>query len=812
MNALSLLSGRVRIVSSFFFKLSYSFVLILLFAQTLSGENLLFHIECPSDVQVDCNDELWDLSIYGTALIYGYGDPQPAGEPEWVEYDLNDCGTGTIVRTWVAYDYAGNSSSCSQTLYVGGGGYANIQWPPNYTIHDCTPHTDPGDLPHPYDFPVLNEDNSCAQLMVGFDDLVFEMNPPACIKILREWTVIDWCQYDPNSYHPSGIWKHTQVIKVVPENPPSIECPDDMVATANADCSGGWVDLPPVTGMGDCGAGVSITNNSPYAVSNGADASGLYPLGITTITYTANDGCGNSITCKVQVTVKDMNKPTPVCYYGLSVSLMQMPDGYYMNLQPEWFNKGSYDNCTPDAYLVYDIEPKSVSCADLGDAPVKVYVTDLDGNTSYCNTFVHVQDNMGMCPPTSGRISGEVHDSDGSKLEDVVVNLIQDDGIPTMTDSEGQYMFPDVLFGSSYLIQPEKIGEDLEGISTLDLIMLMQHIMGVSMIEDPYALIAADVDNSGHVSINDLKDIRELILFNIFELQANTSWRFVDANYNFIDPLNPLQEQIPGSYLIEYFSEDMEDLNFIGLKVGDVSGDALNNSRSDEVLKIVLEEGSYHAGEEIYLEFSSTMMDNILGYQFSIKFDESVADFVEIIPSSLPGMSHENFGTNLVAEGHILTSWFDVDPVEEPNQSLFTLKFIARQDILVSDFIQINSDVINAEAYDTSLSQRDVILEIGGNLISSIADHQMEGISISQNNPNPFKTQSVIQLEFESPEVISFRFVDIQGRELMEEEVQYHAGRYIYTVDQSDLGATGIVLCHIASSKGNRTIKMLIVE
>jgi hypothetical protein len=68
----------------------------------------VFHIECPPDVTVNCNDELWDLSIYGNAVVYGYNGPEPAGPPISTEYHLNSCDVGTIVRTWVAYDYFGS--------------------------------------------------------------------------------------------------------------------------------------------------------------------------------------------------------------------------------------------------------------------------------------------------------------------------------------------------------------------------------------------------------------------------------------------------------------------------------------------------------------------------------------------------------------------------------------------------------------------------------------------------------------------------------------------------------------------------------
>lgn len=157
-----------------------------------------------------------------------------------------------------------------------------MQWPPGYVIHSCNPWTDPDVLPPPYNKPVV-EDGDCSQIVMGYEDLVFDINPPVFKKNLRKWTVLDGCIYNPNDWDPVGIWEHTQVIKIVPEYPPLIWCPNDTIVTADGDCSGGYVNLLPATGSSDCGADVIITNHSPYAILGGADASGHYTLGFVPV-------------------------------------------------------------------------------------------------------------------------------------------------------------------------------------------------------------------------------------------------------------------------------------------------------------------------------------------------------------------------------------------------------------------------------------------------------------------------------------------------------------------------------------------------
>ena len=94
---------------------------------------------------------------------------------------------------------------------------------------------DPEEIPPPYNkptFPGYNGyGNSCTHLAFAHEDLVFTFSDGACKKILREWTVIDWCKYQPNNPWSGGIWTHTQVIKLMNAHPPYFvsACPEHVV-------------------------------------------------------------------------------------------------------------------------------------------------------------------------------------------------------------------------------------------------------------------------------------------------------------------------------------------------------------------------------------------------------------------------------------------------------------------------------------------------------------------------------------------------------------------------------------------------------
>jgi hypothetical protein len=779
----------------------------------------LFHIECPPDVTVHCDDELWDLSIYGTAYVYGYGNPVPAGDPEWVEYNLNDCGTGTIVRTWVAYDYAGTAYSCSQTIHVTGLGSVGIYWPHDYTIHSCSPATDPDDLPPPYDYPQF-EDNDCSQLMYNYDDQVFPLNPPACKKILRKWTVIDWCQYDPNDYHPQGIWHHTQIIKIAPEHPPVIECPPDMTVSAGGDCTGGHVTIPKATGSSDCGAGVIIKNHSPYAYSDGADASGFYPLGTTKVVFSADDGCGGKTTCHMYITVIDMKAPTPICYYGISIVLMEMPDGYYMDLRPDFFDKGSFDNCTPDHKLTFDVEPSRVDCSHLGETPVKVYVTDESGNSAHCNTVIHVYDNMGICPPTMGLISGSLVTNSGHMMEEVEVTLMDND-MHDMTDGHGQYNFDDVPFGAAYTVKPEVTSDDIDGVTTLDLIVLLKHILGVQRLQDPYQYLAADVDGSGIVSVNDLLLIQQMILQNIYEEPTQTSWKFVDAGYIFTDPHNPLAENIPDSYHIDAFSSDMLNLDFVGVKLGDISGDAMPPAGLAPDPDVVTRSGALQiagldrfvkTGEEFEVALHSDELAGIVAMQYALEVSPDAATIIEVVPGNMPSMSSGNFGL-AKNSGVVSMAWYDLDALENTNYNIVNLKLRALRDVQVSDILSLAEGMMQPVAYHEDYAQR--ILDL---TLSSAGPEVRPGIEgqelvVGQNYPNPFTGVTHIPVVVENTSDLKVTIYTVDGSVVYEQIQSLEAGAHDLRVDSDAIKAAhGILLCRLSTAHESATIRMVEIQ
>jgi hypothetical protein len=92
---------------------------------------------------------------------------------------------------------------------------------------------------------------------------------------------------------------------------------------------------------------------------------------------------------------------------------------------------------------------------------------------------------------------------------------------------------------AEFTVNADRNDAHRNGVSTLDLVKIQKHLLGIETINNPYDLIAADANNSQNVSAIDLVELRKLILGIYTELPANKSWRFVDEGYQFADATNP---------------------------------------------------------------------------------------------------------------------------------------------------------------------------------------------------------------------------------------------------------------------------------
>ncbi|MDQ2772715.1 MAG: HYR domain-containing protein [Bacteroidota bacterium] len=197
--------------------------------------------------------------------------------------------------------------------------------------------------------------------------------------------------FSSTAQNPTGLAAGTYTV--------SVRSADGCTATAQATVTQPAVQMPQLS----CGANISVASaatscgavvkyTAPVGthscrpvttVRSAGPASGsVFPVGNTTITYTATDNAGQATTCSFTVQVRDVTPPT-VHTRNITVSLVNG----VAKVTAAQVNNGSSDAC---GIAGMSLSPNSFTCANLGDNRVMLAVTDLSGNTASAPATVHV--------------------------------------------------------------------------------------------------------------------------------------------------------------------------------------------------------------------------------------------------------------------------------------------------------------------------------------------------------------------------------------------------------------------------------------
>ena len=171
-------------------------------------------------------------------------------------------------------------------------------------------------------------------------------------------------------------------------------------------------------------------------------------------------------------------------------------------------------------------------------------------------------------------VSGFISSDGGDPLENVLVAIDGSIEEQVFSRNNGYYEFT-VPENGHFVITPCANSNVLNGVTTLDRVIISRHLEGVQAIDSPYKIIAADVDQDDAITGLDTVVIYELILGQLPNFPNNKSWRFIEEAYVFPDPTNPFLEDYPEEVIIDNLVNDTT-INFIGVKLGDINNSAVS--------------------------------------------------------------------------------------------------------------------------------------------------------------------------------------------------------------------------------------------
>ncbi len=529
----------------------------------------------------------------------------------------------------------------------------------------------------------------------------------------------------------------------------------------------------------------------------------LSPTATTTYTVTVTNVNGCSDVKSITVQVNPILNPADIACKNISVaitslgtvsvvssSLIELPG---LPCDVEKYKFSFSKSLINDTTRVFN-------CDSVGIRKVKVfyYFNGTPLNDS-CIATITITDPPspgnpnGFCPNNLFRVGGKVFTENAVPVKEVEINLNDIDIQPT--DEYGQYSFPAMKAAVNYMVQPIKDNDYLDGVSTLDLIMIQRHVLGSTKLNSPYKMIAADINNDNKISVADLVELRKVLLGTQSKFNNNMSWKMINASYKFPDPANPLNGQYP---LYHEFLNPLGNYSadFIGVKIGDVNTSYI---RSDH--------GSNKANVEVVLEVENK---NSSEYSTAVSIrDLNIIDGLQL-EFDVTEMYHVNVSSSIlnddeihytITNGRLRVIIACKEAIDNLGQALFTVHGKALENQPVLSLVE---SAIGNEIYGDSHIFK---------ASSTNTKRNNSTFKILSNGPNPWNDFTNIYFELPHDGEVEVVVSDVQNKILFKKMINGFAGKNKFELRKGDLSnPSNILIYQIVFGNQRKYGKMIYLE
>ncbi|MFM2394843.1 MAG: hypothetical protein RLZZ546_2826 [Bacteroidota bacterium] len=548
---------------------------------------------CPPDKYLSCDADIDNLYVTGKPSLFGshkYYTPKYEDQ-----YFTNGCNVGHVLRKWYI-DLNNNDIAeshepiCYQDIYLENDYNLpiTIKFPSNIEVNCLS------------DIPDSSPDvtaGPCDLIGVSYYDQVFDLlgsGDPGCKKVLRKFTVINWCNYNPNNPNSGGIWYGTQVIKIVDKEKPQIVGCKDVTIGFNQGCKSLVTLTNKATDNGNCASeklfwvvDVDLYQDGiiDYVYSNASTGEfflnpisineeikiklpGAYPYGKHKVLWKVKDSCGNLTSCLSQFTTIDNKPPTPYCHQNVSVAI-DGEDPWPLKVPASMFNLGAFDNCTAPQFLRFSFSTnvadsiKMFNCTNAGFNTIKVYATDIYGNSDYCEINLVIYDH-GSCG-NSLRAAGLVTSPMAKPMKSGKITMLANSENLSFYENinEGSFAFENIPIYNDAKLIAYRNGIDRGSLDLVDMLIMRKYLMSIDTLP-PLGFIAGDINEDKRVNAKDYELLKNFII-NEQETFGNNDWKFIPSYINIsfltLKNYNPIFDT----------KKFKRNLDFIALAKGDMS-------------------------------------------------------------------------------------------------------------------------------------------------------------------------------------------------------------------------------------------------
>ncbi len=693
-------------------------------------------------------------------------------------FNCSNVGVNTVILT--VTDACGKTATCAAIVTVIDNLPPVLSMPPNITIQ-CDQAIPP--------VPIVTATDNCSAV-INFTQV---NNQSPWLQLCEHFTytiVRTWIATDPSGNTAIKV----QIIYVQDTTPPVLTMLP--VANAFADCDEAQVHGCPIP-IDNCDQTPSLLFSFHYEPYIGGCANSYTVVR----KWIAGDKCGNTSFATQNVYVVDKGQPELTCPANIE-KISNVP------VAVTWPMPKAWDDCDGTLIAVQTKGPKNGSLFDPGTVTtIEFKATDNCGNVSICSFTVTIS--KGTIINQGAKISGEIKNMNGGLIENAEVN-IKGNINQFQASTLGKYEFTGLTKGSNEVLSVSKLEHPLEGVNTLDLVYITNHILGKKALDSPFKILAADVTNNGSVTTADLVELRKLVLHIIDKFENIDSWEFFPSSISFQNPFNPWKDPIVSTIKLDNIQTD-QTANLIGIKIGDVNWDATGNAngsklevKSNETFHLQADNKFFSKGDLIEFKVSGNEISKIKGLQFTLDYDTNILEFVNS-KANRDDIGEGNFGLRYINDGKITGS---IDLSKGVGDDLFSFVFKALEPGELRKSLNLSSSITNAEAYN----QEDET--IGLNLLFKQEGKivNIEAPVLYQNEPNPFESYTDIRFALVQDQEATLSILDLNGKLIYEVKDVYLAGEHKINLEKSIFPAPGVYYYQLKTSSINNVKKMMYIK
>lgn len=592
--------------------------------------------------------------------------------------------------------------------------------------------------------------------------------------------------------------------------------------TVNADTASTLTITPTATDstaiiLGNINGGASLTvisgtTSSPFSLNYGANTlnvSVVSQAGATTVyTLTVNRNCPKDTTTTVKTICP---AALPFTWNGNSYSASGT---YYKN----YTNAFGCDSVAVLQLTVANPVPTNSTINLSGCNSVTYKGNVYTVNTTLADTLktqngcdsVFVTINITLLPNFSGSIK---HPTLGA-IANVTANLSNGTTTRSALTSGGNYQFDCLSADSVYTVKPSKNNDVAKGngISTIDLLYLQSHILNKTVLNSPYKIIAADLNNSGDVTTIDLLYLKRFILTIDTLFPGKRLWAFVDSSYNFPNPAKPFPYK--DSIRIANPATNAVAQSFVGVKLGDLNFDwnpaTLGVRKPNQPLELEYRPvATTAASAQIRIPIKANRFDKLLGLQFTLHFDASEYSFAGIDNNLL----QLDYGTNHLGEGAITFLWTDkqLQPTTLADGTTILELVLTKRNggEAALPVLQISSSHTPIEAWDGQYALHSILLKT----TSATTEPEAAAVESYSLSPNPTGGDVFLALQLAHSKTVRVTVSNAAGQKVRTMTFNAPQGRSTYPLSLRGTQGVAAGMYYVeVEGMDNRSVKKLVIR